>query len=103
MVPGEMTTVPMVTVAVCVGEVPPVPVHVPVIGVVVVRTPVDTDVPEVPVFQLTLFFLIEQDVAPVDVQVTADEPPEVTELGEAERVRVGVVGATVGAFVVPQT
>ena len=75
----------------CVSEVPPVPVHEPVIVVVEVRAPVDTLVPEVPDCHDDPPFFILQAVALFEVQVIFDEPPEVTVVGEAERLKVGNV------------
>ena len=74
-VAGSGVTMPFATLIVtdCVGEVPPVPVHEPVIVVVAVRTPVDTLVPEVPDFHAAVPFFILQDVALFEDQEIFDD------------------------------
>lgn len=78
---------PTVTITVCVTDVPPDPVQEPVYIVVVVRGPVET-LPDVLVCEIVPPVMVQEE-AFVDDQVRVAELLDATEVGEAERVRVG--------------
>ena len=79
---------PIVTVTLCVADVPLDPVQLPENVALEVSAPEDTE-PDVPVCHELPFSKIVQAVAFDDVHEIFDEAPEETEIGEAERERVG--------------
>ena len=88
-VEGAVVSAPAITVTVifCVA-VPPAPVHASVNVVLAVTLVIacEPDVAFVPVHPP----LAVQEVALVELHDNVAEPPEVTDVGDAERVRVGV-------------